>query len=80
MSALNSLKNIPGVFHLNSIRVANVQQRRPKYWAEISMQMYYATEVNGLSVYLPLQCSYPDGRNFTVNRLHRIHKRKKLLE
>ena len=43
-----------------------------KVGQEIFMQMYYVTEVQGLSVYLP----YPNKRNFTVNQLH---KGKKLL-
>ena len=41
------------------------------------MQMHYEPEVNSLSVHLPSQYAYPNGRNFTVNWLH---KREKLLE
>ena len=43
--------------------------------------MYYATEVNSLTVslrvYLPSQYGYPNEKNFTVDRLN---KREKLLE
>ena len=37
-----------------------------KYWVEVSLQMYYATKVNSLSTYLPLQYGYPSERNFKV--------------
>ena len=37
-----------------------------KYWVEVLLQMYYATEVNSLSTYLPSQYGYPNERNFKV--------------
>ena len=37
-----------------------------KYWVEILLKMYYATEVNSLSTYLPSQYGYPNERNFKV--------------
>ena len=37
-----------------------------KYWIEILLQMYYATEVNSLSTYLLSQYGYPNERNFKV--------------
>ena len=55
----------------------NKSSKNDKCCAEIFMQIYYATEVNSLSVYLPSQYGYPNERNFTVNRLH---ERKQLLE
>ena len=37
-----------------------------KYWIEILLQMYYATEVNSLSTHLLSQYGYPNERNFKV--------------
>ena len=39
---------------------------RNKYWIEVSLQMYYATEVNSLSTYLLSQYGYPNERNFKL--------------
>ena len=39
---------------------------RNKYWVEVSLQMYYATEVNSLSTYLLSQYGYPNERNFKL--------------
>ena len=35
------------------------------------MQMHYEPEVDSLSFHLPSQQDYPNGRNFTVNWLHK---------
>ena len=39
---------------------------RNKYWVEVSLQMYYATEVNSLTTYLLSQYGYPNERNFKL--------------
>lgn len=39
---------------------------RNKCWVEVSLQMYYATEVNSLSTYLLSRYGYPSERNFKL--------------
>ena len=70
---MGSLNNVVFFLKRDDREKLNKRKKYNNCSAEIFMQMvYFATEVNSLSVYLPAsQYGYPNEINFAVNKLHK---------
>ena len=69
---MGSLNNVVFFLKRDDREKLNKSKKYNNCSAEIFMKMNnFATEVNSLSVYLPSQYGYPNGRNFAVNKLHK---------